>query len=275
MLKSSGFQASFRDIGFSCVRNVLRKLATSDDVDALTQKTIIYIENLDFNLLLPTFHYILDAFKNSTTDEQTKQKLIKCSDILIEHFLESPKFAPICFKVFNEMQQLPINYLQGLKKVNALSLLVFTLNSSVHDLSANYIEKTILPEMSAEEYQKIPEKVLFELSKMEFSSFPFNNILPKELPISLSVLSESPTVHTTLSLSIETPSLYDAVIELDAKKLISCDLFDRFFPDFSAVHAAAFLTALSSSSCRFRDYFGTLEDNQRDRVVSSIFDKFK
>ena len=277
MSKSFNTQLLGKGSGIRCINELLSRLTTKTNVETVASKIAVYVENFDIYNLVFVYKQIFADYSKQDAQPIYKQQLIQCCDFLTERFLDSRFFRPIVFRLFNSMKDLPTEVLSKLKKLNALALLVFSQNSAVFPQAVEYIKSTLIPSLKPKEAGKINEKVLFELSKLNLENFNLLDYAQPPLPMSLSLFSDTPSVNMKLALSISNPCLYDAVIESDPRSLISPDKLDRlfsFFPDFNESHAAAYLTAISSSSCSFKQFFGTLEEMQCERVISLINSSF-
>lgn len=275
MSKSSIIQSLSKDSGYRCITGFLSELHAKTDVDIIFSKISLIIENMDVNLFVLTLKSVFDQLAKPGIADIHKQQLLYVANHLIQKFLNYPQFHSLVSMIFNSYKAMP-PAIAMLDITNSLALLVFSDNTPIFNAAKDYISKNIIPKLEPAAYENLPETVLYELSNL-LPDFQVPDVVAQNLPVSLSLFSEIPTVDNKLSLELSNPPLYDAVIESEPRSLISLQNLERlfsFFQDFNAAHAASYLTAISSSSCSFRQFFDTLEDMQKDRVVSLIITAF-
>ncbi|EAY18164.1 hypothetical protein TVAG_122300 [Trichomonas vaginalis G3] len=276
MSKSLGIQSIIKDSGYRIISNLISGLSTKADPDVISNRIILTIENSDPYLFVSTMRSIIDTISKQNTSDIHKNQLIHCSNKLIENFVNSSQFHSFIGMIFNNTKTIP-PIISQLDIKNALAILVFSENTAFFEEAKAYISSTIIPKLTPSDYENLPEVILYELSNLFLPEFSMPEQISQTMPTSLSIFTDSFYPENKLSLSLSNPSLYDAVIECEPRSLISPANLERllsFFQDFNASHAASYLTAISSSSCSFRQYFETLEDMQKGSVVKIIMKAF-
>lgn len=285
------FSSIIKDNNSLFVNSILQNITIDCVIDEIINELSNYIEVLDTKVLFHSLEYIFNCIKKiDSLPEDILKKYIHCADTLIVKFQERYEFKIYIQKLANVFDsgynpdclfKESFPFLDRLNRVSATIIISCFLIPGFYEKAWDYFVENIKDKLTADDYLKLSENVLYDLCEYSTSigaNFIVENLPTSNIPTSLYMFSNNVDCIEK-SITYKSPSLYEVVCEspsdvLSNKEAI-INIF-KFFPEFNSKSAATVLTAISSSSCSFRNYFSTLDvSDQRKRVLYLIRETFE
>ena len=248
----------------------------TENPEKLAEKLFSVVKSTDQNVAV---YIIIQLFqKIPQSQENTKEKLI----ILMNNFILLIKnqhfFRNVVIKSLDHMKQFPEKVLQQLDYIANLHFLVNGCSSKYADESHDFIQKNVLPNIKAEDEEKISENVLFEICELNFEGFNpaaiFSNKQAKSPAFSVFIppkiipnRQENP--EEQIKSNFDSVPIHTVLAEFNytliASKDSLCELFS-FYPNFGPKDAAAFVLSLVLPQYHFMEFFDKLDVSHRTKL---------
>jgi len=268
-----------KEDGLKALVIYLSNFSESVNIETLSIKISSLISNYDPSLLTSFIDKSFQDLSNNRENSILIQNYCKCFEIICQRISNTSFFPVYVQKYFDSQAIFPSIPIALLSRIAQLSIVVFAINTRHSNKSMMIVKELLSNGFSSKEIALINERVLFEInSSPEISKegLSLSLSLPCQYP-SLERFYSHPSNISKISSKGITPCLFDVVIECEPRSLTTLPHLERlvsYYPSFNASHAAEYLTAISSPLCKFRQFFQTLEEMQRERVISLTLELF-
>ncbi|OHT12509.1 hypothetical protein TRFO_17537 [Tritrichomonas foetus] len=268
-------------LGSLYVEKLLRVDSANDHPNLVVNRVISILETTNLLQLKSIMTIIFHTLQDSNSSEKQKGTMKIIIKEIIHKFQTHSHFRPHLIALFDSLPNFPVNLIQSLSLENGIILCAYGCFSRYAQIAKLFLKQKLLPSATEEMIANMNQNTLFEITSLsienQFIKARLKKLSSCYIPNLTNEGKDDPQNIKVVFQPKDRPSLFDAVLESDARALTNSlqlrRLFD-FFPEFDATHAALFITSISCKKCCFRAYFSRLEETQRERIIDLFRESF-